>query len=74
MDTAATGSIAIEPSMFLWFFFWIGFAITAGFAFGLIYHWLRYGTMYPLALTMMPVYIVGVLVLIGAMLTGIATV
>jgi len=63
--------IVIEPSSLLWLFFWVGIVVTAGFAFGLIYHWLRYGTMYPLALVAMPVYGVGVLVLIGAMLTGI---
>jgi|GEM_PF-1102798 len=57
----------------LWVFFWFAFIVTAGFAFGLIYHWLRYGFMYPLALLALPVYSIGALVLVGAMLSGIAS-
>jgi hypothetical protein len=71
---------ALSPEVFafsgtslLWIFFWFGFIITLGFAFGLIYHWFRYGFMYPLAWVAIPVYSIGVLVLIGAMLTGIGT-
>lgn len=55
----------------LWIFFWFAFVVTAGFAFGLLYHWFRYGYMYPLALLAIPVYSIGVLVLLGAMLGGI---
>jgi hypothetical protein len=58
----------------LWVFFWFAFIITAGFAFGLLYHWIRYGFMYPLALIATPVYSVGVLVLLGAMLAGIGSI
>ncbi len=43
----------------LWILFWIGFVITAGFAFSLIYHWVRYGGMYPMALVMLPIYVIG---------------
>jgi len=69
---------ALSPEVFagasiLWLFFAFGFIITAGFAFGLLYHWIRYGFMYPLALIAIPVYSVGVLVLIGAMLAGIGS-
>lgn len=55
----------------LWIFFWFAFVVTAGFAFALLYHWLRYGYMYPLAIIAAPVYSIGVLVLLGAMLGGI---
>lgn len=57
----------------LWIFFTFGFVITLGFAFGLLYHWVRYGFMYPLAWIAIPIYSVGVLVLLGAMITGISS-
>lgn len=57
----------------LWVFFWFAFLVTAGFAFGLIFHWLRYGFMYPLAFVALPVYSIGTLVLVGAMLAGISS-
>lgn len=63
-----------DPTVFLWLFFWIAIVVTAGYAFALLYHWIRWGYMYPLVWIMMPVYLVGVVVLIGAMLGGIATV
>ena len=56
----------------LWLFFWIALAFTAYFVFALLYHWLRYGHMYPLVWIMMPVYLIGTVVLIGALLGGIA--
>ena len=37
------------------------------------YHWLSYGFMYPLSWIAIPVYSIGVLVLIGAMIAGIGT-
>jgi hypothetical protein len=63
-----------EPTIVLWLFFWLGFVVTLGYAFGLLYHWIRYGKMYPLALVMLPIYVVGVFIFIGAMLTSIATI
>lgn len=63
-----------SPALILWLFFWIVFVMTAGYVFGLLYHWIRYGRMYPLALALMPVYLVGILIFIGAMLAGIATI
>jgi hypothetical protein len=63
-----------DPSLLLWIFFWFVLVITAGFAFALYYHWLRFGAIYPLAFAAMPVYGIGVLVLIGAMLSGIGSV
>lgn len=67
-EVIAGGGAAI-----LWVFFWFAFIVTVGFAFGLLYHWIRYGFMYPLSFIAIPVYSIGVLVFIGAMLTGIAT-
>ena len=69
-----TAPVSIDPANFLWLFFWVGILVTAGFAFGLVYHWLRYGNMYPLALAALPIYGIGVFVLIGAMLAGIGIV
>lgn len=57
----------------LWVFFWFAFIVTAGYAFSLFFHWLRFGYMYPLSFVAMPVYGVGVLLFIGAMLSGIAS-
>jgi hypothetical protein len=71
---SAIPAIAGGGALILWIFFWFGFLITAAFAFGLLYHWLRYGYMYPLAILAIPVYSIGVLVLLGAMLTGIGTI
>ena len=67
-------ALAAGGPVILWLFFWFAFIVTAGFAFGLYYHWLRYGSMYPLAILAMPVYGIGVLVLLGAMVTGISTI
>jgi hypothetical protein len=61
-----------DPTLFLWFFFGLALLVTAGYAFALLYHWIRYGYMYPLVWVMMPIYLVGAVVLIGAMLGGIA--
>ncbi len=65
---------AVNGASILWFFFAFGFIITLGFAFGLLYHWFRYGFMYPLAFAAIPVYSIGVLVLIGAMIAGIGSI
>jgi hypothetical protein len=46
--------------------------VSVYFVFAELYHWLRYGYMYPLVWLALPVYLIGTVVLIGAMLTGIA--
>lgn len=63
-----------DPSVLLWVFFWAVMILTILLGFGLLYHWFRYGHMYPLVWVMMPIYAVGVLVFIGAMLAGIAVI
>ncbi|MES2135348.1 MAG: hypothetical protein V4449_03860 [Patescibacteria group bacterium] len=64
-------SIPADATVIFWFFFAIALVATFGFAFGLIYHWLRYGSMYPLVWIAMPLYVVGAIILIGGMLAGI---
>lgn len=59
-------------SVVLWVFFAIVFLITAYYVFAELYHWLRYGYMYPLVWLALPIYLIGIAVLLGAMLTGIA--
>ena len=56
----------------LWFFFIVVLLITAYYVFAELYHWIRYSYMYPLVWLALPIYAVGVVVLIGAMLAGIA--
>jgi hypothetical protein len=60
-----------ELSVLLWPFFWLGIVVTAGYAFALLFHWFRFGFMYPLVWLALPVYAAGVFIFIGAMLTGI---
>ncbi|MBX9765389.1 hypothetical protein K2X83_01990 [Patescibacteria group bacterium] len=73
MQTVPPEAIAAGGPFILWIFFWFAFIVTAGFAFALFYHWIRWGFMYPLAFIATPVYGVGVLVLLGAMLAGIGS-
>jgi len=42
-----------------WLIFGIAFLITAYYVFALLYHWIRYGFMYPWVWVMMPIYLVG---------------
>jgi hypothetical protein len=56
-----------------WLFFGIALLVTLYYTFAQLYHWLRYGFMYPVVWVVMPVYFIGVVVLIGGMLAGIAT-
>jgi hypothetical protein len=62
-----------SPSPILWLFFGLVFLMTAYYVFAELYHWLRYGYMYPMVWIALPVYLIGIVVLIGAMLTGIGT-
>ena len=61
-----------DASTVLWFFFVLGLVATGYFVFAELYHWIRYGYMYPLVWVALPVYVVGILVLLGGMLAGIA--
>ncbi len=72
-QTIPPEAIAAGGPFILWVFFWFAFVVTAGFAVSLYYHWLRFGYMYPLSFIAMPVYGVGVLVFLGAMLSGIGS-
>jgi hypothetical protein len=55
-------------------FFWLGIVMVVGYGFSLLYHWIRYGYMYPPVWIALPIYCVGTFVLIGAMLAGMAAV
>lgn len=59
-------------SLILWPFFWLGLVATFLYGFALLYHWIRFGHMYPLVWVMLPIYLVGAVVFIGAMLAGIS--
>lgn len=56
----------------LWFFFVLVLLMTAYYVFAELYHWFRYGYMYPLVWIALPVYLIGTVALMGAMLAGIA--
>ena len=61
----------MTASVLLWPFFWLILIVTLWYVFAELYHWLRFGWMYPVVWIVMPVYLVGVFVLIGAMLSAI---
>lgn len=61
----------IDLTLILWPFFWLAIVAVFFYGFALVYHWLRFGTMYPLVWIALPVYAVGTVILIGAMLAGI---
>lgn len=56
----------------LWVVFLLVFLITAYYVFAELYHWLRYGYMYPLVWVALPIYLVGIVLLLAVMLGGIA--
>jgi len=66
--------MAFDIALILWPFFWLGLVVTFFYAFSLIYHWLRFGNMYPLVWIAMPIYAVGTVIFIGAMLAGITSI
>ena len=78
MDPNAVPQIVQVPTVgagpVLWIFFLVGFVMTAYFVFAELYHWIRYGYMYPLVWLALPIYLVGIVVLLGAMIAGIAAV
>jgi hypothetical protein len=61
----------MSASILLWPFFWLILILTLWYVFAELYHWLRFGWMYPWVWIAMPVYLVGVFVFIGAMLAAI---
>lgn len=63
-----------DSALLLWPFFWLGIVAVFFYGFSLLYHWIRYGSMYPLVWIAIPIYAVGTIILIGAMLAGIASV
>lgn len=63
-----------DYALLLWPFFWLGVAIVFVYGLSLLYHWIRYAYMYPLVWIVLPVYVVGTLVFIGALLVGMTTI
>ncbi len=70
----AAAALPPDASLVFWLFFAIALLITAYFVFAELYHWLRFGFIYPLVWVAIPIYIIGTLVLIGGMLAGIAAI
>jgi len=66
--------VPFDLAIVLWPFFWLALVAVFFYGFSLVYHWVRFGTMYPLVWIALPVYVIGTVILIGAMLTGIAAV
>ena len=64
-------TLPTDVGMIFWFFFAIALVVTAYFVFAELFHWLRFGFMYPLVWIAIPVYLTGIVILIGGMLTGI---
>jgi len=65
--------MSFDVALILWPFFWLGIVAVFFYGFSLVYHWVRFGTLYPLVWIALPLYAVGTIIFIGAMLTGIAT-
>ncbi len=59
------------PTIILTIFLLVALVVTALYAFGLLYHWIRFGWLYPWVWVAMPVYLVGcgffILLMLGAM-------
>lgn len=62
---------AVGPGAILWLFFGLVFIMTAYYVFAQLYHWIRYNYMYPMVWVAAPIYLIGVVVLLGMMITGI---
>ena len=63
-----------DPAVLLYPFFWLGIIVVFFYGFSLLYHWIRFGYMYPLVWVALPIYVVGTIVLIGGMLAGLGAV
>ncbi len=66
--------MASGVAFLLWPFFWLGIVATALYGFSLLYHWLRFGHLYPLVYLALPIYLVGTFIFVGAMLAGLSAV
>lgn len=64
----------IDPGILLQPFFWLGVVVTLAYGFSLLYHWIRFGNMYPLVWIALPIYLTGTLILIGATLAAMSAV
>ncbi|MES2014502.1 MAG: hypothetical protein V4437_01665 [Patescibacteria group bacterium] len=65
-------ALPADTSIIFWFFFTVALLVTLYFVFAELYHWIRFGFMYPLVWLAMPVYLIGIVILIGGMLAGIS--
>lgn len=65
--------LPFDPALILWPFFWLALVAVVGYGFALLFHWFRFGVMYPLVWIALPLYLVGTFIFIGAMLAGIGT-
>jgi hypothetical protein len=72
MPLTNPASTPVDPTIILWFFFVVGMAVTAYFMFAHLYHWLRYAGLYPLVWVALPIYLIGIFVLVTTMLGAIA--
>lgn len=63
-----------DPAVLLYPFFWLGIVAVFFYGFALLYHWIRFGYMYPLVWVALPVYAIGTLVFMGGMLAGLGAV
>lgn len=61
----------MSAAALLWPFFWLIMIVSLWYVFAQLYHWLRFGWMYPLVWVALPLYLAGVFVLVGAMLSAI---
>ena len=66
--------MTFDVALVLWPFFWLALIAVFFYGFSLLYHWIRFGAIYPLVWIALPIYVVGTIILIGAMLAGIASV
>ncbi len=66
--------MTFDVALLLWPLFWLALVAVFLYGFSLLYHWIRFGYIYPLFWIALPIYVVGTLILIGAMLAGIGSV
>ena len=55
-------------------FFWLGIVAAFVYGFTLLYHWIRYAHMYPVVWIVLPIYVVGTIILIGALIASMASI
>ena len=67
-----TGTLPAGAVGIFWLFFGIALLVTLYYVLAQLYHSIRFGLMHPLVWIVIPIYLIGVVVLIGGMLAGIA--